>query len=197
MNRKLTYILLSMAGLLTLASPTCEEVSPERRIEDRLEALQLVREDLVAPALTRRNLEAFESRAMEKLGDYADLLGMVSDTGLALSFHDLARTNLEELFLEEQVPEIPFPADLSTEVFASMAFRIDSVTVEQPLARVDGESYRGRLRFRVRVFGIHPADSTLLFTSDGQMGMALNKRTKEFGDKRLQVWEVLLTSQTP
>ena len=151
----------------------------------------------MAPALTRRNLEAFESRAMEKLGDYADLLGMVSDTGLAFSFYDLARRNLEELFIGGQVPEIPFPADLTTEVFASMAFVIDSVSVEQPLTRVEGESYRGRLRYRFRGFGIHPPDTALLFADEGNMGMALNRRSKEFGDKRLQVWEVLLTSQSP
>ena len=74
MNKKLSKLFLSLAGLLILASPTCvEEISPERRIEEKLEALQSAREDLVTPALTRKNLEAFESKASHADNDQSHL----------------------------------------------------------------------------------------------------------------------------
>ena len=194
MNKKLSFILLSAAGFLTLASPTCEEeISPERRIEERLENLRSVNEDLVAPALTRRNLEAFESRAVEKLEDYADYLGMVSDSGLDFSFREQARENLFWLFLEGTAPESPHPTDIPGDGFAKLAFMIDSVQVLDPLEKENGKNYRGRLRYHFHTLGIHAADTILLRSSQEEMGMVLQKRSKEFGDKRLQVWAVQLT----
>jgi len=194
MNKKLSFVLLSAAGFLTLASPTCEEeISPERRIEKRLETLRLVNEDLVAPALTRRNLEAFESRAVEKLEDYADYLGMVSDSGLDSSFRKQARENLFGLFLEGAAPESTITLSIPGDGFAKLAFMIDSVTVLDPLEEENGNNYRGRIRYRLHTLGIQTTDTILLQSSIMEMGMVLQKRSKEFGEKRLQVWEVQLT----
>lgn len=194
MNKKLSFILLSAAGFLTLASPTCEEaISPERRAEERLETLRLVNEDLVAPALTRRNLEAFESRAMGKLEDYADYLGMVSDSGLDNRFREQARENLYGLFLESTDQESTPPPNIIGDGFAKLAFLIDSVTILAPLEKENGNSYRGRLRYHFQTLEIHAADTILLRSSQEEMGMVLQKRAKEFGYKRLQVWEVQLT----
>ena len=68
MNRSLKYIIPLATGILTLASPTCEEeVSPGLKRQERLEELQLVAEDFRSESLTRRNLDAFEYRAVEKL----------------------------------------------------------------------------------------------------------------------------------
>jgi len=194
MNKNLSFILLSAAGFLTLASPTCvEEISPEQRIEERLETLRSVNEDLVAPALTRRNLEAFESRAVEKLEDYADYLGMVSDSGLDCSFREQARENLFGLFLEGTAPESTPPSDIPGDGFAKLAFMIDSVTVLDPLEIEKGKIYRGRLRYRFNTLGMFASDTILLRSSHEEMGMVLQKRSKEFGEKHLQVWEVQLT----
>jgi len=194
MNKKLSKLFLSLAGLLILASPTCvEEISPERRIEEKLEALQSAREDLVTPALTRKNLEAFESKAMEKLEDYADYLGMVSDSGLNNSFREQARENLFSLFLEGAAPESTITLSIHGDGFMKLAFVIDSVKVLDPLEKENGKNYRGRLRYRFHTLGIHPADTILLRSSQEEMGMVLQKRAKEFGDKRLQVWEVRLS----
>ena len=40
---------------------------------------------------------------------------------------------------------------------------------------------------------INAADTILLQSSHEEMGMVLQKRFREFGEKRLQVWEVQLT----
>ena len=194
MNKKLSIILLSAAGFLTLASPGCEEeVSSERRTEEKLETLWLVNEDLVAPALTRRNLEAFESRAVEKLEDYADYLGMVSDAGLDSSFREQARENLFGLFLEGEAPESTITLGIPGDGFTKLAFMIDSVKVLVPLEKENKKNYQGRLRYRFHTLGIHLADTILIQSSHEEMGMVLQKRNKEFGEKRLQVWEVRLT----
>jgi len=194
MNKKLSYLLLSMAGLLTLTSPTCEvEKSPERRTEEKLETLQSAREDLITPVLTRKNLGAFESRAAEKLEDYADYLGMVSDSGLDNSFREQARENLFGLFLEGTALKSTHPEDIPGDGFAKLTFMIDSVTVLNPLEKENGKNYRGRLQYRFHTLGIHAADTILLRSSIEEMGMVLQKRSKEFGEKRLQVWEVQLT----
>lgn len=194
MNKKLRYLLLSMAGVLTLASPTCEEgISPERRTEEKLETLQSAREDLVTPVLTRKNLGAFESRAVEKLEDYADYLGMVSDSVLDDSFREQARENLFGLFLEGTAPESTSPTDFPGDGFAKLTFLIDSVMVLHPLEIENGKDYRGRLQYRFHTLGIQAADTILLRSSIEEMEMVLQKRSKEFGEKRLQVWEVQLS----
>ena len=194
MNKKLSYLLLSMAGILTLASPTCEgEKSSERGAGEKLESLQSAREDLVTPVLTRRNLGAFESRAVEKLEDYADYLGMVVDSGLDNSFREQARENLFGLFLEGAAPEPAYPPGIQGDGFAKLTFTIDSVTVLDPLEKENGINYRGKLQYRFHTLGIHAADTVLLRSSIEEMEMILQKRSKEFGDQRLQVWEVQLT----
>ncbi len=193
MNRSLKYIILLAAGLLTLASPTCEnEVSSEYRRQERFEALQSVSEDFRSESLTRKNLEAFEFKAVEKLMDYADYLGIVYNNEVDKSFRDQAQENINRLFTGRSAPEEPVPSHINPELYNSLQFLIDSIVIINPFYREVTETYRGSVQYSLQILGINSADTIILESSINKIEMILQMDYKEFGENSLLVWEVLL-----
>ena len=193
MNRKLKNKLLLASGLLTLASPTCEEeVSPEHRRQEHLEHLQAVAWDLRSESLTRRNLDAFEYRAVEKLMDYADYLNIVYDQNLDETFHYQSSENIKDLFTDRSSPENPLPARIDLGLYSSIKYLIDNIEIIVPLEIQSKEIYRGSMRYSQKILGITGSDTLNLDTSNHQMEMMLQMILKDFGENSLIVWEVLL-----
>jgi hypothetical protein len=193
MNRELKYISMLFAGLLTLASPTCEEeVATEQKKQERLEHLQAVAWDLRSESLTRRNLDAFEFRAVEKLMDYADYLSIVYDQNLDETFRHQAGENILDLFAGRSAPENPFPRGIDPGSYSSIKFLVDTIEIIVPLERQSTGTYRGRMQYSLKIEGIKGSDTLNLDTSLQRMGMLLQMSSKDFGDTSLLVWEVLL-----
>ncbi|MFC2115154.1 hypothetical protein ACFLTU_01670 [Bacteroidota bacterium] len=194
MNRNLKNIILLASGLLTMASPTCEEeVSPKQRKQERLEQLQAVAGDLRSESLTRRNLDAFEYRAVEKLMDYADYLNIVYDQSLDETFHYQAGENIRDLFTGRSAPENPLPVSIDSGSYNSIKFLIDTIEITTPLERQSKEIYTGSMRYFQKILGITGSDTLNLDTSLHRMGILLQMSLKDFGENSLIVWEVLLS----
>jgi hypothetical protein len=182
--------------MLTLASPTCEDnVSTDNRLQVDREALQVITEDLTSESLTRRNLDAFEYRAVEKLRDYADYLNILYDENLDEAFHHQAGVNIKDLFSGCSAPENPLPAGIDPGAYSSFRFITGSVDIIVPLEKKAEETYAGSMQFSLKILGITGSDTTDLYTSIHQTGMMLQKRLKDFGEDSMLVWEVLLSEE--
>ena len=194
MNKILKYIILLTAGLLTLASPTCEEeVSPEQRRKKQLERLQTVAWDLRSESLTSKNLEAFEFKAVEKLMDYGDYLGIVYNNEADNSFRDQAQENINRLFTGHSAPDEPVPAHINPDLYNTLQFLIDSIEIINPLYREVTETYRGNMQYSLQILGITSADTIILESSINKIDMILQMGYKEFGENSLLIWEILLS----
>jgi hypothetical protein len=195
MNRTLKYLLILSGGMLTLASPTCEdEVSSDKEMQLKREALQAVAEDFRTESLRTRNLEAFESRAKKKLMEYADYLNIVYDQDLESVFRDQAGDNVKDLFTGRNAPSSPLPAGFDPGSFSIIKFRIDSIEVISPLKKQPTETYEGSLQYSLNIYGIREQDTINLESSLCRMGIRLQMNLKDFGVDSLLVWEVLLCS---
>jgi hypothetical protein len=195
MNRTLKYLVILSGGMLTLASPTCEdEVSSDKEMQLKREALQAVAEDFRTESLTSKNLEAFESRAKEELMDYADYLNIVYDQNLDSVFRDRAGENIKDLFTGRSVPPCPLPAGVYPGSFSTIHFKVDSIEVISPLKKQPTETYEGGLQYSLNIYGIREQDTINLESSLCRMEIRLQMNLKDFGGDSLLIWEVLLCS---
>ncbi len=193
MIRNLRYTIPVIWCMLTLASPTCEDdVSSGNKLPVDREALEIITEDLTAESLTRRNLDVFESRAVEKLWDYEDYLNIQYDRGLDKIFHDQAGESIKDLFANRSVPENPFHVKIDSGSYNSILFLVDSVDIIDPLKKEAAEIYTGSMQFNLEIYGIAGSDTFQLHTHLHQMGMLLQRRLKDFGEDSVLVWEVFL-----
>jgi hypothetical protein len=190
------YGLLLACLVPFLAAPTCQEAPTQaerRELRDRrLEELDAAGNDLRSEVLSARNLRAFESRATEKLVDYADYLSIVYDKSAEQAFRELARQNISQLFVGGIAPPAPVPPQIQPARYNSLQFMVDSVEILKPLIKEPTETYRGSIRYTLQILGVTASDTLLLESAAREMEMVLQMGYKDFGDKSLLVWEVLL-----
>jgi hypothetical protein len=193
MKAYLKYGLLLACQVPFLVAPTCqEEPYPAVRRVQRLEELDAAGNDLRSEVLSARNLRAFESRAMEKLVDYTDYLSIVYDKGAEQVFRELARENISQLFVGGTAPPAPVLPQIQPARYHSLKFIVDSVEIVKSLAKEPTETYRGTIRYTMQILGITASDTLQLDSSSREIEMVLQMGYKDFGDKSLLVWEVLL-----
>ena len=194
MNKSIKYLILLMASMLTLASPTCEdEVSSDNKVQLEQEALQAITEDFRTESLTKRNLDAFEYRALEKLMDYSDYLNIVYDQNLDEAFQYQASENIMDLFTGRSAPINPLPPRIDPGSYSSIKFLADSIEIIIPLEKQPTETYIGSMQYSLKILGITGSDTLNLDSSLHRMGMLLQMSLKDFGENSLLVWEVLLS----
>jgi hypothetical protein len=169
-----------------------EPSGKERQKQQRLQELNAVSEHFRSEVLTRRNLEAFEMKAMEKLMDYADYLGIDYDHNVDTSFRIQAQENIRQLFVRSAVPRPPVPSNINPDPYNSLQFLIGSAEVIKPLKREASETYTGSIRYSMQILGIISTDTTILDSSVHNMQMVLQREYKHFGKDSLLIWEVLL-----
>ena len=179
-----------------LSSPTCvENGSPGDKLAVNRETLQVIAEDFTAESLTRRNLNAFEHKAVEKLWDYSDYLNILYNQNLDSAFRDQAGENIKDLFSGRSAPENPLPAEIDPESYSTLRFAVDSVDIIIPLQKKTKETYKGSMQYFQKISGISGSDTLILDLSLHQMGMILRMRSKNFGEDSVLVWEVLLSDR--
>ena len=193
MNKKLKYSILFTLCFWVVAAPTCEdEISPLDARMDHLVSLETASEIFASESLSDDNLEAFEFKAVEKLMDYADYLGIIYGDGYAESFRLQARKNISTYFSRGEYAEMALnPTDVS-DAYDSHHFYIDSVDIIDPLQRETDTRYTGSMRYVERILAINNTDTTLISHSRKTIGIILQMDYKDFGENSLLVWEVLL-----
>jgi hypothetical protein len=129
---------------------------------------------------------------MEKLVDYTDYLSIVYDKGAEQVFRELARENISQLFVGGTAPPAPVLPQIQPARYHSLKFIVDSVEIVKSLAKEPTETYRGTIRYTMQILGITASDTLQLDSSSREIEMVLQMGYKDFGDKSLLVWEVLL-----
>ena len=193
MSRVLNYIFLLASCFIILAAPTCEgEMDPVDARRDHIYRLEAVSDVFTSESLSEDNLEAFEFKAAEKLMDYADYLGIIYSKGYDESFRQQARQIILGFFDNQENAEASFiPESLGSSFEACQVF-IDSVTVFEPLRRETDTYYRGSMRYAEKIIVSGPSDTSLISQSWKTIGISLQMDYKDFGEKSMLVWEVLL-----
>jgi hypothetical protein len=198
MNKMLKYSILITLCFWVVAAPTCEdEISPVDARMDHLERLETVSEVFASESLSDDNLEAFEFKAVEKLMDYADYLGIIYGDGYAPSFRQQARKNISIYFSSGEYAEMALnPIGVSV-AYDSHHFYIDSVDIINPLQRKTDTRYTGSMVYVERILASNQTDTSLISHSHKKIEIILQMDYKDFGENSLLVWEVLLGKITP
>lgn len=197
MNSLLKYSILLTVCFLVMAAPTCEdEISQADTRNNQLQRLELVSDDFTSEALSDKHLEAFEFKAIEKLMDYADYLGIIYSEGFAASFREQARQNITVFFNTSENGAAALSLENTAEGYNTYQVLIDSVEIIYPLNRESDTRYTGSLRYNEQILRIGPADTNII-NQHKTIGIILQMDYKDFGENSLLVWEVLLAEITP
>ena len=198
MNRLLKYSILLTFCFMVMAAPTCEdEIYQADTRRNQLERLEMVSDDFTSEALSDKHLEAFEFKAVEKLMDYADYLGIINSVGFAESFRQQAKQNITGYFSTSENAKIALIPKSISGSYNSCIFLIDSVDIINPLHRETDTRFTGSMRYVEKILDAGPADTTLLSHSHKTIQIILQMDYKDFGENSLLVWEVLLGEITP
>jgi len=193
MNKVLKYSILLILCCWIVAAPTCEdEISPVDARKDHLARLETASKVFASESLSDDNLKAFEFRAVEKLMEYADFMGIIYSVGYAASFRQQARTNISKYFSTSEYADMALnPTGVST-TYDAYHFYIDSVDIIDPLRRETDTRYTGSLSYVERILVSNQTDTTLFSHSHKTIGIILQMDYKDFGENSLLVWEMLL-----
>jgi hypothetical protein len=193
MNKMLKYSILTILCFWVVAAPTCEdEISPVDARMDHLARLETVSEAFTSESLSDDNLEAFEFKAVEKLMDYADYMGIIYGNDYAESFRGQARRNITDYFSVREYAETALNYTGVSASYDSHHFYIDSVEIIDPLQRETDTRYTGSMGYVERIRASNQSDTTLISHSRKTIGIILQMDYKDFGENSLLVWEVLL-----
>ncbi len=151
-------------------------------------------------------LKFYETKACQKLVDFADYLKIAADTSINVLFRQHAAEMASKLFISEKVNfrkrgdessktgELTLDRLLEKSLSKGSAFWIQPLQIEvvKPLKWTNDSTYSGKLSFRPqyvfynsqRVEESHVKMSTLEFY--------VIKKQKSFGKEQLMVWEVYL-----
>ena len=178
---------------MVMASPTCEdEIYPVDDSRDNIFRLEAVSDVFTSESLSDDNLDAFEFKAVEKLMDYADYLGIIYSEGFAVSFREQARQNINGFFTSHENSAAALIPKSFTGSYNSYLILIDSVTIINPLQREAETWYTGSMGYAEMILGINSSDTIIFSHSQKTIEIILQMDYKDFGENSLLVWEVLL-----
>lgn len=193
MNRLLKYSVLLAVGFMLIAAPTCEdELYPVDPRRDHIYRMEQVSDVFTSESLSDDNLEAFEFKAVEKLMDYSDYLGIIYSEGFAASFREQARQNVDGFFNTQKNSDAALIPTSFSGSCNSYLILIDSVDIINPLQREADTRYTGSMKYAERILGINHTDTIVISHSHKTIGIILQMDYKDFGENSLLVWEVLL-----
>lgn len=197
MNRLIKYPILLTVCFWIVAAPTCENgVSPVDARRDHLVKLDAVSDVFTSESLSEDNLEAFEYKAVEKLMDYADYLGIIYSEGYDSSFRQQARQNIRGFFNSPEHAEAALILEGYTGPYKAYLTLIDAVDLIQPLQRASDTRYTGSMGYSEMILGISASDTVPTSHSRKTIEIILQMDYKDFGENSLLVWEVLLGAIT-
>ena len=163
MNRLLKYNILLAICFWLVSAPTCEdEISPVDARMDHLVRLETVSEVFASESLSDNNLEAFEFKAVEKLMDFTDYMGIIYGDGYAESFRQQARRNIAAYFSTGEYAEMALNPTGVSAAYDSHHFYINSVDIIDPLQRETDTRYTGSIGYVERILASNQTNTTLI-----------------------------------
>jgi hypothetical protein len=193
MNRLLKYVSLLAVCFLVMAFPPCEDESyPVDARRDHIYRLEAASDVFTSESLSDKNLEAFEFKAVEKLMDYADYLGIIHSKGYAESSRQQARQNVAGFFKSDKNADAAISFKNISGPYDSFQILVDSVDIIDPLSREADTRHTGNMIYAETILGINTSDTVIISHSHRNMEIVLQMDYKDFGENSLLVWEVLL-----
>jgi hypothetical protein len=205
---------LRITGLLMLYILLCSKGCNDRNeITSQQEAATVnqTRDSIISKfssdIIPEASLRAFEETGKQKLADFADYFGLMSDKSLDTSFRKQAAKMIRELFYGEDLQfQLTLPGNPETEMVSLNAMVmgdflskyqkpeliLDSVRVTAPLHLDRSSGYTGKLSFRQGFTGISEKDQIFINPTPKEVILHLNKHPKQFGSDVRDVWELSL-----
>ncbi|MDF9796647.1 hypothetical protein OKW21_001910 [Catalinimonas alkaloidigena] len=181
----------------------CASTHREKMLEESLEIDEnsLVYKDLEArftsSQLSEEELMALEVRAAQKFQDFIDYLNLLARPDLDTVFRQQAVRQLQSLFVdslvsislqgeEKQMLRDMLPAleEASTE---HGQYSIQHIEVAVPLRKTGAAQYAGSLKFE------QLESNKNVISKSGEAFFLVKKVSKQFGQQKEWVWEVLLS----
>lgn len=206
--RRYLYFLLAILGYISLSSKSCSDRTEnnaasqeERLIQEKTD----IKNEFESEFLPGKSLNAFESKAKQKLTDLTDYLNILSDNSISIFFKEQSKLMIFNLFISDTTSirnRLINDADfrmVSVKEFVKATTRsgskkiiFDSIWVTEPLHITSGLSYKGRLAFSRRMQNRAAIDSVSMPPVTMQAEFFVSKIKKSFGTDTLQVWNLSL-----
>jgi hypothetical protein len=209
MRRFLIIFAVALAYLL-LCSKACDDnvQENEKMEQDKIIAIRdSIRDEFEADYLSEGSLYALEATARQKLSDFADYMQIMTDTTLDSSFKKKAGDMIKKMFISENV-RLHFSlqedrkekkltvkellADGLKTPYASARFIFDSIEVQEPLHRINTDTYSGKLSFTQKFTVYSQPDTPTTSSVRKTIDVFAMKVDKVFGDDTLSMWGVFL-----
>jgi hypothetical protein len=209
MNRFVITV-FSLLAFLLFCSKSCEtqENENEKREDELFHArMDSIEHSLSDDVLSEQTLRAFEIKAEEKLADFADYLGILSDRTMDETFIEHAQEMILDLFIsdtvhvllngkglpkEKDLPLKEFLAKSSEPASGSCPFRFDSVILSEQLHRVNDLIYQGSISFLVRSEESGKDVPLKNNFNRKKVSIIAVKVQERIGRDTLQIWKIFL-----
>lgn len=211
MNRRYWYIstLWIALNMWTCAAPYREEEAAQSEVLEEFipitqNAEEATEEAMDEPEMATESdmrlpleqLNAFEIRTMQKLEDYADYFGIISNREYDKSLRKHAvelvvssfveDASVKNLLLEgEEMDMNSFFKAMSRNKFGTMTMGIKNIRIAQPLILLDEQRHKGVLTFEQHL----SMEDGSTVTSTKQVDIWLIRTEKSFGDDLQWIWE--------
>lgn len=154
-------------------------------------------------SLSAKSIQAFEQRAVQKLKDVSDYIGILSNSSLDLSFRKQARRMMLEGFINPHtevffstLPDnqlvnftiTQFADSLLANRYSNLKIEVENPQITQPLRFQKEQIYVGRIAFDLKI----TQGNQTLTLQPMKATVYLLKREKSFGAYSTEVWEVFL-----
>ena len=162
-----------------------------------------IRNQFGSDNLPAKSLEAFESKARQKLTDLSDYLNILSDSSMNISFRAQSRLMLINTFLSDTArisnrflartdPGNVQVKALADDHYSPGTIRLDSIRIIDHLHFMPDYRYHGRLSFQRRIRVTSARDTTWSAPAEFNAEFFVSKISKSFGNEKLQIWNLSL-----
>lgn len=184
MKRALIIPVLLLAWIVFCSKQCAEERDIHSELETQLEEVEKVKSNFGSKILDTESLYAFEEKAKQKLIDYSDYFNIANDHHFDTAFRQQAAELVDELFMNNKVPEI--------NIHVGSGILVDSSVLIQPLSRISESRYMGLLGFNMKVFSFDTTEIVARQSVRCTVEMIVAKKIVILGDDSIQAWKVFL-----
>lgn len=214
MIRNILYILLMIAGFITLTSKSCESDAyndHEAKLKAKQDsAMKELRNGFESEYLLEDGLMAYGEKAKQKLLDFADYVSLYSGKNIDTLFKEQVRTMIYRLFYSQdailQLPVVPtnrigyiknnlsgLLCSIDSSRYRQLEFEISGLKTIEPLHLDSDKRYSGTIGCQMRISGITGNDTTLVCEKSTEARIIVIQKNKQFGnDRSLLIWQVFL-----
>jgi hypothetical protein len=158
--------------------------------------------------LMEEDLHAFESRAQQKIKDYANYIEIISDKkydsnlrkeagSTALKLFSSPETEITESLNKDEKDKSwktnEYLNALTVSSYQKVTLQIKDLTLTKELQKQKDNTYRGQISFVQTMKGYNKKEEQILLkTSEKKAEIILKKVKKQFGKETEEIWEVFI-----